>query len=462
MEREVTLAEVLAARELRAARQQKLLASCGTPLISFSMNIAGPVKDSPLIRRAFHAGCTALDAALKHAVLPVLCRRIYRADTGCEGLLAVDADALALKRLCAAIEDGSGLGRLFDMDVLTAAGEKLDRSAVGRPERGCLVCGAPGRGCASRRLHTVPELRAATGRIMARHFAAADCAAVSALVTGALLDEVHTTPKPGLVDRANTGSHRDMDLSTFRASIRALESYWVRAVSIGQNTAASAPEETFHLLRIAGRDAEADMYAATGGVNTHKGAIFTLGALCGSIGRLWRPEAPCRDISRILDQCAALTADASKRDLASICTLPPEQLTAGQRLYLTCGLPGIRGEVAAGLPGVRDAALPAFEAALAAGCSRNDAGAVALLHLIARGTDTNMLSRGGAALAAEAAERARALLERSPLPDTAAIAALDTWFVARNLSPGGCADLLAATYFLHDWSHAPAEDETNA
>jgi len=450
MEREVTLQEVLEARERRVARQRELLARYGEPLISFTMNIAGPVKDSPLIRRAFAVGCRELRRSLAEAGVPVQDWQEERLATGCQLYCAADGQALAVKRLCTAIEDGSELGRLFDMDVLTDDGGKLDREAVGGGDRSCIVCGAPGRGCASRRVHTVPELQAATARILERHFAAADRADLGALATRALRDEVNTTPKPGLVDRANSGSHRDMDLATFEKSIAALAPYWETCVGIGQKTADRPPEETFERLRAAGIKAEKAMLAATGGVNTHKGAIFTLGAVCGAAGRLWRPEEPCRDVGRILVQVAALTAHAVEADRAAAAELGEEELTTGQRLYRQHGLPGIRGEAAAGLPGVAEIALPALERALAAGRTRNDAGAIALLHLIARGTDTNMIARGGLDAARAAAEEVRALLERDPMPPMEEIAALDESFIARNLSPGGCADLLAVTYFLHD------------
>ena len=453
MEREVTLSEILAAREDRVARQAELLAAFGAPLISFTMNIPGPVKDTPLIRRAFFAGCTMLESALEEKKLPVLSRQEKLAHTGCEAYYAVDGDPLAVKRICTALEDKTPLGRLFDMDVLGPDGEKLDRAAVGGGERNCIVCGASGRGCASRRVHSVVELQAATTRIMADHFAAADGEEISWLGSVALSREVITTPKPGLVDRANNGSHRDMDIETFRTSIESLAPYWGECFSIGRETASEPPEETFRHLREAGKKAEKTMLAATAGVNTHKGAVFTLGTVCGAVGRLWRPEAPCRDPERIAQECAAMTSAAVAADWASMKNIPEEQLTAGQRLYRRYGLTGIRGEVAAGLPGVIDTSLPTYRRALAAGRNPNaDAGAIALLYLIARGTDTNMVSRGGVALAAEATERVRDLLRKNPMPEMNEIAELDKWFIERNLSPGGCADLLAVTYFLHSWA----------
>lgn len=128
--------------------------------------------------------------------------------------------------------------------------------------------------------------------------------------------------------------------------------------------------------------------------------------------------------------------------------------TAGEKLYLAQGLTGVRGEAARGFPGVRDCALPALKEALNTGRSRNDAGAIALLRLIARGTDTNMAARGGPERAKKAAEDCAQLLKHGPLPEMEELSRLDLEFIRENLSPGGCADLLAATLFLNSWAYA--------
>lgn len=445
MEREVTLLEMLEVREDRVRQQDALRERCGTPVVSFTLNIAGPVKDSPLIRRAFRWGQEQLEAGLTAAKLPVLERTERLAPTGCEALYAVDGTAEEVKALCVSIEDGSPLGRLFDMDVLDRDGCKLDREEVGGGPRNCIVCGAAGKGCASRRVHAVEELQEATRRILEEYFAAADRERVSALATRALLDEVCTTPKPGLVDRANNGSHRDMDIFTFTASAAALAPYWGRCFQIGRETAGLSPEETFAALKRAGQGAERTMFAATGGVNTHKGAIFSLGLICGSAGRLWRAEAPCREPESILKECAGMVSAAAEEEFAALS--PDSARTAGERAYLERGLTGVRGEAAQGFPGVLHA-LSVLDHARNAGRSLNDAGAIALLHLIARGTDTNMVARGGPERAKKAAEDCAQLLKRSPLPEMEELVKLDKKFIQDNLSPGGCADLLAITYFL--------------
>ena len=447
---EVTLPQMLAARERRAAIQQELLRAHGLPLVSFTMNIAGPVKDTPLIRRGFLAGCRQLEAAFCQNRVEIAEQRTGMEVTGCEAFYVVRTAAETAKALCVIIEDTSPLGRLFDMDVLDGTGAQIRRDRVGGDARNCIVCGAPGRGCASRRIHTVEHLQEATNHILTDHFQTADRQQISTLALRGLLDEVCVTPKPGLVDRANSGSHRDMDIFTFIASASALAPYLDSCVALGQKTRDLPPEETFAALRKAGLQAEQAMVEATNGINTHKGAIFTMGTVCGAVGRLWSPEQPCRDLTAILEMCAQMTKGAVEQDFRAIRAAGSEQ-TMGQRLYLRHGLTGIRGEVASGLPSVSQIGIPTLNRALAAGKDRNDAAAITLLYLIAGVADTNMIARGGLEKARQAMEEVQTLLEKDPMPDGKTISRLDEMFIEKNLSPGGCADLLAVTLFLNRW-----------
>ena len=434
---EVTLYDILNARETRVLRQQSLLTEHRVPLLCFTMNIAGPVKTTPLIERGFRAGLEILDSRLPQD--KICFREIRILPTGCEANYAISISASELKLLCSKIEDTHPLGRLFDMDVIDIDGAKLQR----KTQRSCIVCGAPGRGCAASRAHSVEELQVITSQLLTQYFRNRDQEIIASCAINSLIDEVHTTPKPGLVDRRNNGSHNDMDLRLFEISARSLQSYFKMCVQIGQETACLTPEETFSSLRQAGLEAEKTMYQATGGVNTHKGAIYTMGILCGSIGRLWRADAPIADIDRILAECGKVAQASVKADFAAA-----DGSTAGQRLYLKYGLGGIRAEVAAGLPSVKGIALPCYQTALDNGLSKNDAGVLALLHLITHVDDTNLHHRGGSEGAHWAARTVETFLHDHPNPTLEQLEALDDAFIARNLSPGGCADLLAVTYFL--------------
>lgn len=431
---EVSLHDILNAREARAQQQKQLLAKYRLPLVCFTMNIAGPVKTTPLIQRGFYAGLEQLDRQLPFE--QICFQQVQELPTGCEAVFAVDLPARELKRLCTDIEENHSLGRLFDMDVIDTDGRKLERET----QRGCIVCGAPGRLCAASRAHSVQQLQAVTTQLLEQYFFPFDLASTA---VQSLIDEVHTTPKPGLVDRRNNGSHKDMDIPLFEASAQALRPYFEACVRIGQNTAQLPPEETLPLLRAAGMEAEEAMFRTTGGVNTHKGAIYTLGLLCGSIGRLWSAQNPTPDADTILAECKKMVGPSVQADLAAA-----TGKTAGQRLYLQYGIRGIRGEAADGFPSVKNIGLPRFQQALANGLSQNDAGVLTLLHLIAQVQDTTLYHRGGCDGAQWAAAAAQKFL---PCPSNAQIAQLDDAFIARNLSPGGCADLLAATYFLYSF-----------
>ena len=448
---EVTLMQMLEARESRVWEQQRLLEKYQKPLLCFTMNIPGPVKDSPLIRRGFAFGRDALRTRLPKS--RVLYDAAITAVTGCEAMYVVDMDALALKRLCVAIEDDTPLGRLFDMDVLDSDGRKLDRELAGGGSRDCIVCGAPGRGCASRRSHSVPQLQQAANAILSDHFAREDARRIGALAVQSLLDEVCTTPKPGLVDRRNSGSHRDMDFFTFQASAAALWPYFARCAEIGMDTRQESPEETFSCLRFPGKLAEGTMLRATGGVNTHKGAIFSMGILCGALGRLEREQWCSPDA--VLAECAAMTKGIISRDYADL--TPGTAKTAGQKLYLQYGITGVRGQAEAGFPAVLNVGLPKLEAALAAGKSINEAGCAALLAMLADTVDTNMIHRGGYELAKKTAEEIGALLEKEPFPSEKMLESLDQAFMEKNQSPGGTADLLALVYMLHFLKEEPHE-----
>jgi triphosphoribosyl-dephospho-CoA synthase len=271
--------------------------------------------------------------------------------------------------------------------------------------------------------------------------------ALGNLVADALVVEVLATPKPGLVDTRNTGSHRDMDVETFLASAAALRPKLAGFFTVGVETAALPACEIHEALRPVGLDCERAMFAATRDVNTHKGSVFAFGLLLGAAGRVL---ATTRRLSR--DRITAEVATICDGIVARELTRPGEPRTAGERLYRAHGLTGARGEAASGFATVRRRSLPVFERALAAGRGLDDALRIAFLHLLAHNDDTNLAARGGMEGLTWAKAEARALLDAGGpnRPDfVARLEALDDAFIARNLSPGGSADLLAMTWTLH-------------
>lgn len=459
MEHLVSLTEMLDARERRALRQQRLLDRYGCPLICFTMNIAGPVKSSSLIRRGFELGKQELTEKMAELQFVPLHTEEVHETTGSEAYFVLNQDPLQIKKITSEIEDQNPSGRLFDMDVLTADGKKVERTELGLPPRSCLICGKPARECSRSRSHSVAELQEKTRHLLMDAAApkrpvkclpdtedkSAGAKKIAALACRALLYEVCTTPKPGLVDRFNSGSHKDMDIFTFMDSASALWPYFETCAGIGRETASLPPAETFHQLRQAGRSAESHMFAATKGVNTHKGAIFSMGIVCGALGRL--PQEGWSDSDRILDLCAEMTRGLSVSDFAGI--TKETASTNGQRLYLQYGITGIRGQIEEGLPAVRKAGLPVLKEGIARGLSLNDAGCAALLSLMVNSTDTNLIARSSLSTQQETVKTVKALLEINPYPDQDTLIRIDQEFIKKNLSPGGSADLLAICYLLY-------------
>ena len=287
----------------------------------------------------------------------------------------------------------------------------------------------------------------------------------------ALLYEVSVTPKPGLVDRLTNGAHRDMDYYSFLDSAVALLPYLEDCARMGLETGEEAgrgplPEEAnealFSRLRARGLQAEAEMLRATGGVNTHKGAVFMLGFLTAAAGlcaaresRLsaaqreearalpLSPEKASRHTERILALAGALARPALK-DFDD----PDLPVTEGLKQRRENGLAGIRGEAAAGFPSVKKIGLPILRRYLAAGDSFNDACVTVVLGLILQVDDTTMLKRSGSPEALKW-ERARLNALKGMYSAAEAAALLDKDWSARGLSAGGCADLLGATLFLY-------------
>jgi holo-ACP synthase/triphosphoribosyl-dephospho-CoA synthase len=255
------------------------------------------------------------------------------------------------------------------------------------------------------------------------------------------LGEVSVTPKPGLVDRHDSGSHKDMDFFTFVDSASALAPWFCAFFRAGWEDEG----DLFSSLRALGQQAERVMFAATGGVNTHQGLIFSMAIFCGAVGAASAaafPAAPTRE--DVTERIRAL-GSASLGDFAAA-----DPSTAGLRYYRDHGVTGIRGEAASGYPAVFEIGLPALQHHLAQGLSRNDAAAAALLSLMAAVEDTNMIHRGGIAEACRRREEAAAALKGlSGETLHRVLREMNEDYIRCSLSPGGCGDLLALTLFAH-------------
>ena len=439
---EASLIEILDAREARVQQQKALLEKFKKPLVCFTMNIPGPEKYNRDVSVAFAVGDLLLQRVLPKSA--VLHRELHRKHTGCEGYYVVDMPAQALKRLAVDIEESESIGRLFDMDVLDTDGRKLSREELGVPRRKCLLCDNDAVVCASTRAHGLEALQDRTGFLLYVAGRSAMPEYIAAQAYWALLEELSTTPKPGLVDRNNNGAHADMQTKHFVASAIALRPYFCRMAEVGFLTRDLSPTETFQKIRQIGVEAETAMFKATFGVNTHKGAIFSLGLLCAAAGRVdpvnWSAQALC-------STCAAMVSGIVARELGNV--TEDTAKTPGEKYYALYGVDGARGQAERAFPAVLRAGLPMLEKGLQQGLSLQEAGSAVLLHLIAAHDDTNLIHRGGRENQLRIRQELASLLAQEPFPSREKLLELDDRFIAENLSPGGSADLLALTYFLH-------------
>ncbi|BDT69747.1 2-(5''-triphosphoribosyl)-3'-dephosphocoenzyme-A synthase [Comamonadaceae bacterium OS-1] len=262
--------------------------------------------------------------------------------------------------------------------------------------------------------------------------------AIGRAATRALYHELALSPKPGLVTLTDNGSHRDMDAHTFMRSLFALRGYFVAIAELGQQNA------DFAALERCGIQAEAHMLAATGGINTHRGAIFMLGLLCAAAGAVSGSGAaptPARLRQALRHHWGdALAARASRTP-----TLP------GGIAALKHGLRSASQEAALAFPVLFETAVPALVAGLARGLSPAQARLDTLFHVMAVLDDSNLAHRGGLEGLQHARQSARSFLAAggSARPGgMEAAQAMGRDFKARNLSPGGSADTLAAACWM--------------
>lgn len=285
--------------------------------------------------------------------------------------------------------------------------------------------------------------------------------------------EVSAWPKPGLVSRVDSGSHADMDISTFRRSADALRPWFAALAEAGHAGVGMGR------LRALGIAAEADMLAATGGVNTHRGAIFGLGLLCAAAGarallplrgRRWPGEARSNEgkpDSRVSSYPSPLRVhslsrrrEKDPRTLGGIVATrwgdaildgPVPLRSHGVEALRRHGAGGARSEAAAGFPTLYGIGLPALREGRRLAPGDAEAACVhCCFALIAALEDTNLLHRGGPEGLALARAEAAGFVDRGGVGaagwrDDAL--RIHRAFVARRLSPGGSADLLAMTLF---------------
>lgn len=277
----------------------------------------------------------------------------------------------------------------------------------------------------------------------------ADLQKVGQYLTQAILLEVSTHPKPGLVTRLSNGAHKDMSIFTFMMSSAVLSKAFNDLQDIGQAHRGTLAE-LFCKLRSYGVGAEAELLRVTKGVNTQRGILFA-GGIVSAVSGYAMNMGLSRDalLPMIKEMAAGLVAKELKN-------LDHAAMTAGEKLYYKYGITGIRGEVENGFPSVVNYGLPALEDAFDKGATINDALVHALIALMTVVEDSNVIWRTDYDTLLEVQRIANNILSLGSVfteKGRIAIAETERYFLQRRISPGGSADLLSVTITLYLLEH---------
>ncbi len=295
---------------------------------------------------------------------------------------------------------------------------------------------------------------------------------IAQMAQKAVLYEVAATPKPGLVDRVNTGAHKDMDFYTFMDSSAALYKGFFDCASEGLSFESDDLKGLLDRIRKPGMACENSMFIATKGVNTHKGIIFSMGIACAALGYLSKAYESFKRVpmALICKTVTHMTQDLMDKDFSHLKLKPPEERTFGEKLYLAYGYKGIRGEVSTGFQTVKSETFSLLEAWQKTSEKKENGGKEGLtrgkalqvygknellldllLRLMTNCEDTNVIHRGGIDGLVYVKRRAREFVEAGGMRQVDAYERLEEMnleFCEKNLSPGGAADLLSVTVFL--------------
>lgn len=267
---------------------------------------------------------------------------------------------------------------------------------------------------------------------------------IAHLATQALQAELDTTPKPGLVDKDNNGAHRDMDYALMQRSINTLHPYFVKLAQLG--CADALPTHTS--IRDIGIEAEKAMLSATNGVNTHKGALFSMGLAVVAAAHEERKIAANEEQilkERNGGEDVLVSLQTTIKALAA--SFPDTSGTHGSKAkLLSKGTTAIKGA----LDNAREGYEMLFAEWLPFYIERrkeHDAYTLhkTLLRIMCDLDDTNVIYRTDLATAEEVKQEARALLDNF---SKAALKDMDRHYTTRNISPGGAADMLSLTIFI--------------
>lgn len=275
----------------------------------------------------------------------------------------------------------------------------------------------------------------------------------------ALLYEVAATPKPGLVDRNGNGAHIDMDYFTFMDSSVSLHNYFeeiglkIKEIYLNADKELLNATYVFNIIKPLGIKAEEKMLLATRGVNTHKGAIYSLGLLVSAACEIELIYGLKNIITtERIDILTRRVSEYIVPNLTSEFSLGEQYRNYGVKQFMELGLLGARGEAASGFYHAKMIGLPKFEKCMDSGMALNDSMIHALLKIITVLEDSNVIGRSNQNILYQSQNKAIQVLELGGMQTVEGISAMENyckWCVCENISHGGSADMLVITIFLY-------------
>ncbi len=447
-ESSISINNVLSARENRSAFRNEI-AKKGYPNISLTLNIPGYPKSNEDVNTFFKTILSELKIFLIANRIDIDDEKIIIDEAGdffLAKLISVNSDLRHIKNLTESFEKRHELGRLIDVDIFDTNNQPVSSGK----QKKCLICAdKTAVQCMREQNHTFEELRKVVFdrinnfNIKIRSEQISN--KLSQYATKVLLYEISLTPKPGLVDFVNSGSHTDMDFQVFLNSTSALSTYWKEFAELGINYQKdlkyALPE-----IREIGLRAENEMFLSTGGINTQKGLVFLLGLSVFSMAYILRKENYV-DETNFQKTLKSITRNIIEDELANNI----ENSTHGSDVFRKYGIKGAgaRYQAQYGFPIVFDKILPFLSnnlsnQVLASKIETDKVLIEALLIIINNLDDTNVMYRKGI----DTAEELKALAG-NVLNGDKTYNELCTFCLENNISPGGAADMIAVSLFIY-------------
>ena len=442
------ITEFLLDRDKRVAYQEHLLKeNKDKTLVTIRINYPGIEKSNYITDNIVN---TIYNEILTYYGKFIVFEDKYKNKEGIVAHFLFDLDFVNVKKEMINVEEEHILGRCLDIDVYTLKNDKvigISRSDLFKKPRRCFICDLDAKICSRAQTHTIDEIKNYF-EVVYKNFKDSqkktDSLAyeVSQMALKAMISEVSTFPSFGLVSPISSGAHKDMDYYTFLNSAVAITPFLKKMFEVGYSY--YSPEYIFDAIRDIGKECEEKMFEATNNINTHKGMIFLMGISMAAIGKALYENKEFYQIQDIIKSMVKNILDDFKE------LHKKEKLTHGERLYLEYGFTGIRGQVQDGLSVLFDNIIDNY---INSDLKENDLYTQILIELMARVEDSTVVYRHDISTLRKVQSDAKDLLNMGGIfteEGRQKCHHLEDLYIKENISPGGCADLLAISILLID------------